>query len=304
MILSWIGEQQRIAALCFINISDFLESENFFTYLCLDIFIDMPSSTTKQANTAKLAGAVKAGKFPKSKAGPAVKSMAKMPMKTLKHFMKVKESMTEDQKKRLLTALKSLKETFGNPLSQTTGNVGGETDIVNADNLVAEDVPEATERNVVAKTFDTEGDFDSYVNQHRGIEMTSKEQQAVLGYKNAKPTQQDKFFVKYETTDAFGTNDTTVIKKLKEGNQFCWTAFSKHQNSEDEGKPEGAEGEDHEQTPEPKEGGPEEKGGGLTEQDDSSVTVNDKIRITKTITFLNDIEGAGVLGDFLRVLEV
>ena len=36
-------------------------------------------------------------------------------------------------------------------------------------------------------------------------------------------------------------NDTTIIKKLKEGNQFCWTAFSKHESAEEEGNPEGSE---------------------------------------------------------------
>lgn len=270
----------------------------------------MPSSTKKQANTAKLAGAVKSGKFPKSKAGPAVKAMAKMPMKKLKHFMKVKECMTVEQKKRLLIALKALKE-------EVTGNVGGETDIANADNLVSE---EETERNVVAKTFDTQSDFDSYVNQHRGIEMTPKEQQAILGYKNAKPTQQDKFFVKYETTDGFGNNTTTVIKKLKEGNQFCFTAFSKHETAEEEGQPEdGTEGApegSEKEEPELKElapptnnpakppvAQPQSNPQQQTPQDDE-VTVNDPIRITKTITFLSDIEGANILGDFLRKLDI
>lgn len=271
----------------------------------------MPSKTQKQANAAKLAGAVKAGKFPQSKAGPAVKAMAKMPMKKLKHFMKVKECMTMEQKKRLLIALKALRE-------EVTGNVGGETDIANADNLVSE---EETERNVVAKTFDTQSDFDSYVNQHRGIEMTAKEQQAVLGYKNAKPTQQDKFFVKYETTDGFGNNTTTVIKKLREGNQFCFTAFSKHETAEEEGQPEGgSEGGSEESEKEepslkefappqpakpahPAPSNPPQQAQQQTPEDDE-VTVNDPIRITKTITFLSDVEGANILGDFLRKLDI
>jgi hypothetical protein len=202
-------------------------------------------------------------------------------------------TLSERQKKMLLVGLKKIKE--------CTGNIGGETDITNADNLVAEDEFTAAtkpERNIIAKTFDTKADFDSYVNQRRGIEMTSKEQEALiteelpsqqsnssgnpemnntngeedftvndpiritksitfvddtegadiladliekLELQTSKPTQQDKFFVKYEITDNFGKNETTVIKKLKEGNQYCWTAFSKHESAEDEGKPEGSE---------------------------------------------------------------
>ena len=171
----------------------------------------MPSSSEKQAYTAKMAGKLKRGEdVLKFHVTNAMKSMSKMPMDKLRHFMKIRESMTSEQKKKLLITLKKLQESYSN-----TGNVGGETDITNADNLmVSEEAP--ANKNVMAKTFDTEGDFDSYVNQNRGIEMTPKEQQAVLGYKTAKPTQQDKFFVKYEITDGFGHNSTTIIKKMKE----------------------------------------------------------------------------------------
>lgn len=263
----------------------------------------MPAKSSKQANAAKSAGAVKAGKFPKKKAGKAVKAMAKMPMSRLKHFMKMKESMSLEQKRRLLVGLKKLRE------QQFGGNQGGTTDIANADNLVAEDDFTSQSRNVVAKTFETQGDYDSYVNQHRGIEMTSKEQQSILGYKPAKPTQQDKFFVKYESTDDFGNNDTTVIKKLKEGNQFTWTAFAKHESTEDEGKPEGSNDEpspDNEKGSD--KGGPDLGDLGLKEQDEmgqsDDVTVNDPIRITKTITFTNDSEGSDILSDFLIKLDL
>ena len=79
--------------------------------------------------------------------------------------------LTEDQKRKILYSLKTMKEEY-------TGNVGGETDIANADNLVAEDEFTAAtkpEPNVISKTFDTEADYDSYLNQHRGIEIISKE---------------------------------------------------------------------------------------------------------------------------------
>lgn len=329
----------------------------------------MPASSDKQANAARLAGAVKSGEFPKSKAGDAVKSMARMPMDKLKHFMKkeVFGAMSEAQKRRLLVGLRKLKEGLhlkngkivgdsevsnnyyldsgGRPISVTAANYhtvpsqykskiktfakpksksnkkegyagGGNTDITNADNLVAED----SERTVVAKTFDTTAPFDSYVNQHRGIEMTPKEQQAILGYRDVKPTQQDRFSVKFEKTDDFGTNDTTVIKKLKDGQQFCWTAFTTHAKAEDIGKPEKPEPEpapqpqvkdqpakQPQQAPQQKQQTPQattpsKKQSTIAEQD--AVTDGDEIRIIKSTTFVQDTDGANVLGDFLRTLDL
>jgi hypothetical protein len=216
----------------------------------------------------------------------------------IKRLKALKEQMSEEQKRKLLVGLRKFKE-------EVTGNVGGETDITNADNLQTNENEftsgdTAPETKVVAKTFDTNSDFDSYVNQRRGIEMTPKERQAIvteqaaapptqatpsakptpsdkpnepssdeetiddkiriqksitftdethgseilsnflaeLGLSNQRPTSGDKFFMKYEVTDDFGNNTTTVIKKLKEGSQFCWTAFSKYETAEEEGKPE------------------------------------------------------------------
>ena len=266
--------------------------------------------------------------------------MPSMTIKKLNLLKKLKESMTMEQKKLILGILKNVKEEY-------TGNVGGETDITYADNLVSEDEFTAAikpERNVIAKTFDTHADYDSYVNQRRGIEMTPKEQQAVLGFKKANPTQQDKFFIKYETTDAFGQNNTTTIKKLKEGNQFCWTAFSKYETAEEEGNPEDDETEikppEHKDIEKEKELGEPSQDMGKGEnpekirgkekklplkelvptspsanpsipsnqagtsqiapEDEEEVTVDDPIRITKTITFINDNDGSNILADLLN----
>ena len=223
----------------------------------------------------------------------------------IKRLKSLKEQMSGEQKRKLLIGLRRFKEEY-------TGNVGGETDIANADNLqtnenefTSGDTP--TQTKVVAKTFDTNADYDSYVNQRRGIEITPKERQSLvaelatnpsaqaappqqstpsnaaaqepsedettvddkiriqksitfndetqgaeilakflaeLGLSNQKPTSGDKFFMKYEVTDDFGNNTTTVIKKLKEGGQFCWTAFSKYETAEEEGNPEGAKDEE------------------------------------------------------------
>ena len=240
-------------------------------------------------------------------------------MDKLKHFMKMKEQMTNEQKCRLLVGLRKFKESCG---YGNDGNIGGTTDIVNADNLQVSENEFTNGDNqpsakVIAKTFDTEADYDSYVNQRRGIEMTPKELQTVsviaeatipqqaqqplptpkpatpktparpqsptpipqskpqpneqpddttaddkiriqksntfvddtqgadvlsnflseLELAQEKPTAGDKFFLRYELTDDFGNNTTTIIKKLKEGNQFCWTAFSKYESAEEEGNP-------------------------------------------------------------------
>lgn len=209
----------------------------------------------------------------------------------VKRLKALKSRMSEEQKQKLLVGLRRLRE---------GGNIGGTTDIpADGNMLTAENEFTAASRpepKVIAKTFDTNSDFDSYVNQRRGIEMTPKERQTIvvmteglgdpqppqqsdnepsedemtvddkirvqksitfvdetqgadilasflaeLGLDKQKPTSGDKFFLRYETTDEFGKNSTTVIKKLKEGSQFCWTAFSKYEDAEEEGHPEGEE---------------------------------------------------------------
>jgi hypothetical protein len=201
----------------------------------------------------------------------------------VQQIKKLKDKMTQEQKRKLLIGLRKLKEEY-------TGNVGGETDITNADNLQVNEneftVRIGPETNVIAKTFDTKADFDSYINQRRGIEITPKEVQSIvselttlpqdsedkdevtvddtiritktitfvdeneganiladllikLELQDQKPTETTRYYIKYEMTDEFGNNNSTVIKKLKEGNQFCWTAFSKYEQAEEEGNPTG-----------------------------------------------------------------
>lgn len=237
----------------------------------------------------------------------------------LTEIKKLKRTMTLEQKKRVLKSLKLLRE--------QDGNIGGTTDIVNADNLqVNEDEYTARvqpERNAVAKTFDTEADFDSYVGQRRGIEMTQKELQAILGYRQVKPTHQDKFSVEFESTDEFGKNSTTVVKKLRDGNQFCFTAFSKHEDANEEGKPKGSEdpslnelsptpsaksipsGTPQVKPSQPKKPAPapfKPQAAPTEPKGNEEVTVYDPIRITKSTTFVDD--GSNILGDFLLKLDI
>ncbi len=236
----------------------------------------------------------------------------------IKRFIKAKECLTESGKRKLLHALHLYKE-LQEPM------------------WISEDgMMDRPERNVIAKTFDTKADFDSYVNQRRGIQMTPKEQQSILSYTETKPTQRDHFFVKFETTDDFGNNETTIIKKLREGNQFCWTAFTKHESAEEEGGGESEGPEDKEddkgkddtdledklglkelapaapnaqptqqpqpqpqQTPQPQPT-PQQ----TAPAEDDEMTVDDPIRITKTITFVDDNEGSCILSDFLQKLDI
>lgn len=227
---------------------------------------------------------------------------SKKPMQ-VKKLRELKDKMSDGQKRKLLVGLRRFKE---------GGNIGGTTDIVNADNLQTNENEftggnTRSEPNVIAKTFATEADFDGYVQQRRGIEITPKEQQAISNFQGAAPTQQDRFVVKFEATDEFGLNDTIIIKKLRDpdSGQFCWTAFSKHESAEDEGQPsdkmggeekdEGGDGnKESPELPDLKEVG----------SDNNEITVGDPIRITKSITFADDTRGADILADFMQAIDI
>lgn len=215
--------------------------------------------------------------------------------------------LSEEQKRKLLVGLKSLRNE----------TIGGETDITYADNLTVDEneftVDEPQERNVISKTFDIKSDFNSYTNQHRGIEITQKEQQAIINYTKSKPIRIDRFFIKYETTDSFRNNESTVIKKLKEENQFCWTAFSKTESAKEEETPEGSEESIPTKKPEIKEiapilpkppGQPNQPSIPVRNNKNANITVSDTIRITKSITFIDETDGANILADFLETLEI
>src|ERR1035437_4039163 len=107
----------------------------------------------------------------------------------IKRMRALKEQMSEEQKRKLLIGLRRMKEEY-------TGNIGGEIGTgLDADGpplgeneFTAGDSRPAP--NVIAKTFDTNADFDSYVNQRRGIEMTPKERQALVTELAANPPAQ------------------------------------------------------------------------------------------------------------------
>jgi hypothetical protein len=224
----------------------------------------------------------------------------------------VKSSLSNKQKQKLIVGLKEWKsKKFANSKNQKK-------------EMLSED--KSTERDVIAKTFIDNGDFDTYVNKNRGIQFSPKELDTISNFKKVvAPTSMDKFFVRFETTDDFGNNTTTVVKKFRQGNQFVFSSFTKNDNSiQEPDEPEEAEAPEAPPMGAKKQPNPADKqqmpaapkpqmpqtnqkpGVGmkppLKEGDEQSS--NNKITITKTITFLDEITGADVLSDFLRKLDL
>lgn len=258
----------------------------------------MPSISRKQQRAAQIAGTMKAGRFPASKAGTAVQSMAKMPMDTLIHFMKMKESLSVEEKKKLLYGLKLWKKKIAKENAMTLSP--------QEPMWISEEEPNV-ERNVIAKTFTTNGDFDPFVNQNRGIQFAPKEIEAIRNFKKiVSPTAQDPFFVRFEGTDNFGNNTTTVIKKHRQGNQLTFTAFTKHDKVQPKPKPK----------PEiPPQKTPSRKTPStpminkpikpsMPALKEEETMPENQITITKTITFQDETKGADILADFLRKLDL
>jgi hypothetical protein len=160
------------------------------------------------------------------------------------------------------------------------------------------------------------GDFNQYVTRNRGIQFTSKEMDSISNFKSkVTPTFHDKFSVKFETTDDFGNNTTCVIKKHLQGNQFVFTAYTKHDKSRPDPKPEQKPEQKPPQRPmsapvkkmptQPKSTpSPLPKGNPMPSPLKEANNMGDKIEVTKTITFQNDMEGSNILADFLRKIDL
>lgn len=129
------------------------------------------------------------------------------------------------------------------------------------------------DKNPVAKKFTVNEEYDTYVKKFTGIEFRQKEIEAVRNYKE-KPSENTKFLVKYESSDSYGNNTTTVIKKLKDGSKLCFTAFEKSSQSDKQGN-----------------GGEPAK---------------ETVTVIRSIAFdpVNEIESARILADFLLSIEI
>jgi len=147
------------------------------------------------------------------------------------------------------------------------------------------------ERKVISNQFKLSDDFEGYVNKFKGIQLTDKEAVAFDGYKSARPTNKDKFSIRYETSDGFGNNSTYVIKKLKDTasqGSFTFTAFAKHNSDEDT-----SSGETDLSSP-----------ANPNDSKSNEMPKKDEIIVTKTISFKDDNESSNILADFLNELDI
>ena len=158
--------------------------------------------------------------------------------------------------------------------------------------------------NPIAKTFTKKGDFDQIVNSYRGVQLATKEKQAVHNFMETKPSKMDNFNIVYNTTDDFGNNTDTTIKKLKDANtgNFVWTAITKYSNTNKQEEPESEE---------PPAGitpptSPPEQPQPVQEQDMETTAPpgEDELVFTISAPFKDDAQGSEIIGSFLKELDL
>jgi hypothetical protein len=230
-------------------------------------------------------------KAPKSSPSPKKESKPKISKDTLKKILSSKDSLSPEGKIKLIKLLKCIKEK--------------KVDVTASSGFI-EEADGVGERNPIAKIEKTQGDLDNYAGQKQRIEFTDKELQSIIGFKErAQPVQQDKFLVKYETTNGLGDNLTTLVQKEREGQVFNFVAYSKKESSNNQGIP-GGEGDKGPSDDDKKDDGGMPDFDSLKEGEDpgQEITAADEIVITKSITFSDDNQSPDILADFLRKLEI
>lgn len=161
----------------------------------------MPSDTPKQQ---RFFGAVKHAKEDPSYGSKEVRKVANSLSDTdIDDFLKLKTELKV--KKAVLSILKDCRE----PMYLEEG----ETD-------------------VVVKEFNVEGKFEEYVKRYLGLKLSEKEMEAINTFQDVKPTKIEFTQIRYETSDEFKNNTTTIIKKLREGSDFVYVAFTKYNKTE------------------------------------------------------------------------
>ena len=148
-----------------------------------------------------------------------------------------------------------------------------------------------TETNIhpVAKTLPpVKRNFEQYVAEHLGHPLGTKEKEALNTFQDVKPTKVSREEIRYETTDEFQQSTTTVIKKMRMGADFVYTAFVKHS------KPE---------TPDEKEAPPEAgaEAGATPSAEEAGV---DEIIVINSIPFKDEIKGGAILAEFLKKIDL
>jgi hypothetical protein len=152
------------------------------------------------------------------------------------HLHKVADSMTDsdiDDFTKLKAELKMKKAVLA-VLKDSRGPIAETND--------GTDDKKTGDQNVITKKFQVEGKFDEYVKRFLGQRFSEKELEAVSNFKEVKPKIESNL-IRYNTTDTFQNSTTTIIKKLREGSDFVYVAFTKNDKPEsptDQQQPEGA----------------------------------------------------------------
>jgi len=216
----------------------------------------MPAKSEKQKRFFQMIRGLQTGKISPSKVSAKMKKAAKsISAKDAHDFATGK--IQKEEKKKVLKILKEIAEPMYLNEEQT---------------------------NPIAKNFIQKDIFDDYIRKFKGNIFSSMELESINNFIDSKPTIVEKDSIKYESNDQFNNNTTTVIKKLKEGNQFVYTSFSKYtkstQNSDEKKN--------------------------IEKNPESNVVEDnkDEISITKSISFDNDIKGGEILSSFLRRLDI
>lgn len=178
--------------------------------------------------------------------------------------------------------------------------------------------------NPIAKTFKVEDDFATYIKKYVGQPLSPKEFEAIETFKRGggrEATKIERTEIWYESTDQFNNSITTVVKKMKDGTQFSFNAFSKYSPVEPEkpAEPEMGTTEPDLGTEPPPMGGPE---AGMPPGPEGAAPPGaptppaepaeppkpekkkDEIVVTKSILFKDDIKGGSILAEFLKKLDI
>ena len=170
---------------------------------------------------------------------------------------------------------------------------------------------EPTSIDPIATTFHVKENWAIYIKPYIGQPFSPKELDALGNFKENQPTTIARTEIWYKTTDPFGVNRVTVIKKMRDSGQFSFTAFQKHEkqlpDEEEKEKQMGMGG--------PLGGPPLEAPQGVplgsptpptAEEPEKKEKEKEKedIIVTKSILFKDDIKGAAVLVEFLKKLDL
>ena len=247
------------------------------------IFIDedkiiMPASSEKQRRFFGLVRSIQKGDKSAAGASPAARKVAKsISAKDASDFASSKaESKT---KKAVLEMLKNSQEPM---------------------------YLEEQETNPITKTFKVKGDFEKYVAKYIGQLFSPKELETIDNFQDIKPTKIERAGIRYESTDTFQNTTTTSIKKMKDGGQFSFNAFTKHSKVEPESEqPESLEPNDATAPQEPAPAGLPDLQEWLNELDAAPMEEpKEDIIVTKSTLFDDEVDGAAVLAEFLKKLDL